>query len=58
MAKTDCKSSERWVVVDRKNGAVVGNYSSATRARKARDRKDNEYGGYRYAARRTEEQPA
>lgn len=38
-------------LVDSKTGAVVGTYSSAERARRARDRKDNEYGAYRYRVR-------
>lgn len=39
-------------LIDRHTGKVVGKYRSVIRARRARDRKDNEYGGYRYHVRK------
>lgn len=39
---------EMWEVVDKETGKTVGTYSSMTRAITARDKKDNDYGGYRY----------
>lgn len=40
-----------YVVVDRRTGAVVGRCKSREGARRSVDRRDNEYGGYRYFAR-------
>lgn len=38
-------------LVNAKTGKVVGKYSSVKRARTARDKKDNEYGGYAHQVR-------
>lgn len=38
----------RWNVIDSHTGHVVGSYASLQRARRAVDRLDNAYGGYRY----------
>ncbi len=38
-------------VIDRQTGLVVGTYADVKRARRARDRKDLEYGAYRYMVR-------
>lgn len=38
-------------VVDSRTGAVVGKYQGASNARRARDRKDNQFGAYRYRVR-------
>lgn len=42
---------EMFEVYDRQTGDVVGTYGSLKRASRAVDRRDNEYGGYRYAHR-------
>jgi Family of unknown function (DUF6496) len=42
---------EMFEVYDRQSGDVVGTYGSLKRASRAVDRRDNEYGGYRYAHR-------
>lgn len=39
-------------LVDMQTGAVVGKYISNSRALRAGDRKDNEYGAVRYCVRR------
>lgn len=39
-----------YVVVDRRTGAIVGRCKTLTGARRSVDRRDNEYGGYRYSA--------
>jgi hypothetical protein len=36
-------------VIDRQTGKVVGTYSTRVRASRARDKKDLEYGAYRYS---------
>jgi hypothetical protein len=38
-------------VIDKQTGTVVGTYSTVKRARAARERKDLEYGAYRYMVR-------
>ena len=38
-------------IVDRKTGAVVGRAKTLAGARRSVDRRDNEYGGYRYTHR-------
>lgn len=35
-------------VIDRKDGTVMGTYSTLKRALNKKDKLDNEYGGYRY----------
>jgi hypothetical protein len=35
-------------VIDRKDGTVMGTYSTLIRAHNKKDKLDNEYGGYRY----------
>ena len=40
------------VIDPREGGKVKGKYQSATAARRAVDRLDNEYGAYRYRARK------
>jgi hypothetical protein len=42
---------EMFEVYDRQTGDVVGTYGSLKRASRAVDRRDNEYGGYRYGHR-------
>lgn len=42
---------EMFEVYDRQSGDVVGTYGSLKRASRAVDRRDNEYGGYRYGHR-------
>lgn len=42
---------EMFEVYDRQTGDVVGTYGSLKRASRAVDKRDNEYGGYRYAHR-------
>jgi hypothetical protein len=42
---------ESFEVYDRQTGDVVGTYGSLKRASRAVDRRDNEYGGYRYGHR-------
>ena len=39
---------EMFEVVDKQTGKTVGTYNSMSRANLARDKKDNEYGSYRY----------
>ncbi len=43
--------TNRYEVIDRKTGAVVGSYASKQHARNARDRKDMAYGAVRYSVR-------
>ena len=43
--------TETYEVVDRQTGHVVGKYKNKTRAKNVRDKKDNEYGSYRYSVR-------
>ena len=38
-----------WNVIDTKTKQVVGTYKTMAAARRAADRKDNEYGAYRYS---------
>lgn len=38
------------VVIDRHGKSVAGKYTTIKGARRAADKKDNEYGGYRYHA--------
>ena len=40
--------SEGYKVVDRKDGTIMGTYSTLKGAHKKKDKLDNEYGGYRY----------
>lgn len=40
-----------YVVVDRKTGAIVARCKTREGARRSVDRRDNEYGAYRYYAR-------
>ena len=47
-----CERHFRFEVVDRQTGAVIGRFGCARRARAMQDRKDNEYGAYRYFVRR------
>ena len=42
---------DMYQIIDSQTGLVVGTYSTAKRARAARDRKDLEYGAIRYAVR-------
>lgn len=50
--ETTTVSDQKYEVYDRKSGERVGGpYSTASRARNVRDKKDNEYGGYRYGVR-------
>ena len=49
--------ARKYVVYDRQTGKVVGEYSSARRARLARDKKDIQYGAVRYAVRPADEKP-
>lgn len=45
-------SDQKYEVYDRKTGERVGGpYTTASRARNVRDKKDNDYGGYRYGVR-------
>jgi hypothetical protein len=45
------KLVERFQVYDRQTGDVVGEYNGRKRAKTAADKKDNEYGAYRYGVR-------
>lgn len=38
----------KYVVVDRKTNEIVGTYKCVKKARRKRDKLDNEYGSYRY----------
>ncbi len=40
--------SDKYKVVDRKDGTVMGTYKTLKRAHTKKDQLDNEYGGYRY----------
>ena len=40
--------SDKYKVIDRKDGTVMGTYSTLKGAYKKKDKLDNEYGGYRY----------
>jgi hypothetical protein len=40
-----------YVVIDRRTGAVVARCKTLNGARRSADRRDNQYGGYRYLAR-------
>lgn len=40
-----------YVVVDRRTGAIVARCKTLNGARRSVDRRDNEYGGYRFHAR-------
>lgn len=40
-----------YVVVDRRTGTIVGRCKTLTGARRSADRRDNEYGAYRFHAR-------
>lgn len=42
---------KHWAIVDKHTGAVVGTAKTKRGARLSVDRRDNEYGAYRYQAR-------
>ena len=44
-------STHGYVVVDRRTGAIVARCKTLAGARRSVDRRDNEYGAYRYHAR-------
>jgi len=44
----------KYQVIDRQTRAVVGTYSTLSRAHRAADKKDLEYGAIRYLVRRIE----
>lgn len=46
---------EKYQVVDRQTQKIIGTYTSRNRARAVADRKDNEYGAYRYTVRKITE---
>jgi len=52
----EAMSAKLYELIDGQTGARVGTYQTLTRALRARDRRDNEYGAYRYHVRRIEEQ--
>ena len=39
----------KYRLIDRRTGALVASYATRAAARRARDRKDNAYGAYRYS---------
>lgn len=41
-------NAKEYEIVDRKTGQVVGKAKTLKGARRSVDRRDNEYGGYRY----------
>lgn len=57
MSQPKQNDSHTHKLVDRHTGQTVGYYTSKARARAARDRKDNEYGGYRYSVHAIERTP-